>query len=85
VLDWLRRNATPAYFAILVRLLNRDLQNEGPGFDDYSDAELALTPRLARTAVNANEDPRTALLDLDRTLANRTSLDPAGPRPPYQR
>jgi hypothetical protein len=78
VLDRLRRLSTPAYFAILVRLLNRELQAaEAQAFDDYSEAELARTVVLARSALNGYEDPRVALLELDSALVSRTSLDPA--------
>ena len=76
VLDRLRKYFTPAYFAILMRYLDRELQAEAPAFDDYSDAELARTFRLARSALNGHEDPRMALLDLDATLLNQTSVDP---------
>lgn len=77
VLKTLRISYTPAYFAILVRLLDRELKVEAPTFDDYSDAELARTVLLARSALNGYADPRTALLELDSALVNQTSLDPA--------
>jgi hypothetical protein len=77
VLERLRRVFTPAYFAILVRLLDRELQVEAQAFDDYSEAELARTVLLARSALNGYEDPRVALLELDSALVSRTSLDPA--------
>ena len=77
VLQHLRRGYTPAYFAILLRLLDRQLQAEPPAFDDYSDEELAHTVRLARAALNETADPRTALLELDSALENRASAEPA--------
>jgi len=79
VLKQLRIHYTPAYFAILTRLLDRELQVEAPAFDDYSEAELARTVLLARSALNGYQDPRVALLELDSALVNRTSLDPAAP------
>jgi hypothetical protein len=77
VLRILRQSYTPAYFAILMRLLDRELQVEAPAFDDYSEAELARTVLLARSALNGYADPRTALLELDSALVSQTSLDPA--------
>jgi hypothetical protein len=77
VLDRLRRLFTPAYFAILTRLLDRELQVEAPAFDDYSEAELARTVLLARSALNGCADPRIALLELDSALVKQSSLDPA--------
>ena len=77
VLDRLRRSYTPAYFAILTRLLDRQLEAEAPAFDDYSEAELARTVLLARTALNLHENPRAALLELDSALLNQANLDPA--------
>jgi len=77
VLQHLRRGYTPAYFAVLVRLLDRQLQVETPAFDDYSEAELAQTARLARQALTVNEDPRAALLELEGVLVSQTRLDPA--------
>jgi hypothetical protein len=62
---------------ILMRLLDRQLQVEAPAFDDYSEAELARTVLLARSALNGCADPRVALLELDSALVNQTSLDPA--------
>ncbi|HLZ84593.1 MAG TPA: hypothetical protein VKQ54_13590 [Caulobacteraceae bacterium] len=77
VLEMLRRSYTPAYFAILTRLLDRELRVEAPAFDDYSEEELARTVLLARSALNGHADPRTALIELDSALVNRASLDPA--------
>ena len=77
VLQLLRRGYTPAYFAILMRLLDRQLQAEAPALDDYSEAELAQTAYLARRALSLNEDPRTALLELEAVLVNPPALDPA--------
>jgi hypothetical protein len=77
VLELLRRSYTPAYFAILIRLLDRQLQVEAAPFEDYSDAELAQTVRLARAALNVSEIPRIALMELDGALLNRANLDPA--------
>jgi len=50
----LRRSCTPAYFAVLTRMLDRELEVAAPAIDDYADAEIAHTVRLARP-------PRTAL------------------------
>jgi hypothetical protein len=77
VLDRLRRYFTPAYFAILTRLLDRELQTETPALDDYSDAELVRIVQLARAALNNVNDPRTALIELDGALLKQISLDPA--------
>jgi hypothetical protein len=77
VLERLRKYFTPAYFAILMRLLDRELRAEAPAFDDYSEAELARTVLLARSALNGYEDPRVALLELDNALVSQASLDPA--------
>ena len=77
VLTLLRQSYTPAYFAILMRLLDRELQVETPAFDDYSEEELARTVLLARSALNGYADPRTALIELDSALVKRASLDPA--------
>jgi hypothetical protein len=85
VLERLRNVFTPAYFAILARMLDRGLQVEAAAFDDYSDAELARTVLLARSALNGYADPRTALIELDSALVNQTSRDPAGAGPPHQR
>ena len=52
--ELLRRSCTPAYFAVLTRMLDRELEVEAPAIDDFSDAELDHTVRLARP-------PRTAL------------------------
>ena len=77
VLKLLRQSYTPAYFAILMRLLDRALQVEAPSFDDYSEAELARTVLVARSALNGYADPRVALLELDSALVSQSSLDPA--------
>jgi hypothetical protein len=77
VLHRLRSTYTPAYFAILVRLLDRQLQSEPPTLDDYSDPEVARMVLLARSALNGSEDPRIALQELDSALLNQTSVDPA--------
>ena len=77
VLEHLRKDHSPAYFAILTRLLDRELQVEAPAFDDYSEAELARTLLLARSALNGCQDPRVALIELDSALVNQSSLDPA--------
>jgi len=63
VLELLRRSCTPAYFAVLTRMLmlDRELKVETPASDDHSDAELAPTVRLARMALTANPAPRAAL------------------------
>jgi hypothetical protein len=77
VLERLRKYFTPAYFAILVRMLDRELKIEAPTFEDYSEEELARTVLLARSALNGCADPRTALIELDSALVKRASLDPA--------
>ncbi len=76
-LDRLRRNHSPAYFAILTRLLDRELSVEAPAFDDYSEAELARTVQLARSVFNSCADPRAALIELDHVLVSQSSVDPA--------
>ena len=48
-----------------------------PAFDDYSEAELARTVLLARSALNGYADPRTALIELDSALVNQANRDPA--------
>jgi hypothetical protein len=83
VLERLREYFTPAYFAVLTRLLNRELQIEVPSFDDYSQAELARTVLLARSALSGYQDPRVALIELDSALVSQASLDPA--EAPHQR
>ncbi len=77
VLERLRGQYTPAYFAILNRMLDRELKVEAPSFDDYSDAEIATMVREARFALNGSAPPRVALLELEGALLNQTSLDPA--------
>ena len=79
VMKRLREYHAPAYFAILNRLLERELKAEAPSLDDYSEGEIAQTIRLARQVLSSNEDPRTALLELDAVLVNQTSIDPAAP------
>jgi len=85
VLDRLRRSYTPAYFALLLRLLDRQLQAESPAFDEYSDDELAHTVCLARSVLNEAADPRTALIELESALVNRVSAEPAAQGGPYLR
>jgi len=80
VLGRLRLTFTPAYFAILLKLLDSQLQVEPPAFDEYSDDEAAHTVRLARSALNETADPRTALIELDAALLNRASLEPSADR-----
>lgn len=75
VLDRLRRWNAPAYFAILVRLLERQLQVDTPNFADCADAELAGVVGLARAALLSEENPRAALIELDRVL-RQASEDP---------
>jgi hypothetical protein len=77
VLQCLRAYHTPAYFAILTRLLDRELRNETPALDDYDEVELARTVALARSALSLNQNPRVALLELEGVLVGRSSLDPA--------
>ncbi len=77
VLETLRHTYPPAYFAVLNRMLDRELKVEAPSFDDYSDAELATMVREARFALNGSAPPRVALLELEGALLNQTSLDPA--------
>ena len=75
VLNRLRIYHAPAYFAILTRLLDRELQNEVPALDDYDEAELARTVALARSALSLNDNPRLALLELEGVLVGQASLD----------
>ena len=77
VMERLRRVYTPAYFAILLRFLDRQLEVEPPSFDDVSDDEAALTLRLACAALNDTADPRAALLALDSALLSCASPEPA--------
>ena len=71
----------PAYFAILTRLLDRELRNETPAFDDCDDVELARTLALARSALTLDQSPRAALLELEGVLVGQPSLDPESPTP----
>ncbi len=68
VLGRLRRHFTPAYFAILVRLLDRQLQIETAEAEDLSDSEVRDTVNLARRALSLNENHRTALIELEQVL-----------------
>ena len=72
VLELLRRSCTPAYFAVLTRMLDRELEVAAPAIDDFSDAELDHTVRLARP-------PRTALTVFNGE-AGAANADPAPPR-----
>lgn len=76
VLNRLRIYHAPAYFAILTRLLDRELQNEAPALDDYDDIELARTLALARSALTLDQSPRAALLELEGVLVGQSSLEP---------
>jgi hypothetical protein len=79
VLKCLRVHYTPAYFAILTRLLDRELRNETPTLDDRDEAELARTVALARSALTLDQNPRTALPELEGVLVGHASLDPVAP------
>jgi len=68
--ELLRRSCTPAYFAVLTRMLDRELEVEAPAIDDFSDAELDRTVRLARP-------PRTALT----VINGETGAEPRQRRP----
>ena len=68
VLEQLRRYNAPAYFAILVRLLERQLQVDAPNFADCTDSELLGLVGLARTALLSEDNPRAALIELDGVL-----------------
>jgi hypothetical protein len=85
VLASLRRAYTPAYFAVLVRLLDRQLQVDTPNYADCTDAELAGLVRLARTALHSEENPRAALMELEGVLLNRACEDPPVLAAPRQR
>jgi len=74
--ELLRRSCTPAYFAVLTRMLDRELEVEAPAIDDFSDAELDHTVRLARP-------PRTALTVFNGETGGRTT--PTTTRPPAHR
>ncbi len=76
LLNRLRIYHAPAYFAILTRLLDRELRNETPALDDYDDIELARTVALARSALTLDQSPRAALLELEGVLVGQSSLDP---------
>jgi len=76
VLDRMRIYHAPAYFAAMQRLLDRQLEVEVESFDEYSDDEVAHTYRLARSALNETANPRTALIELESALLNRSCLDP---------
>jgi hypothetical protein len=76
LLHRLRIYHAPAYFAILNRLLDRELQNDAPALDDYDEVELARTVALARSALCLNQSPRAALLELEGVLVSQASLDP---------
>jgi hypothetical protein len=76
VLKRLRTYHAPAYFAILTRLLDRELQSDAPALDDYDDIELARTLALARSALTLDRSPRAALLELEGVLVGQSSLDP---------
>ena len=77
LLNRLRIYHAPAYFAILTRLLDRELREETPALDDYDDIELARTLALARSALTLDRSPRAALLELEGVLVSQSSLDPA--------
>jgi hypothetical protein len=68
VLERLRSQFTPAYFAIVTRLLDRQLQVEAPMAEDWSDVDVARTVGLARRALTLNENPRAALVELESAL-----------------
>jgi hypothetical protein len=76
VLKRLRTYHAPAYFAILTRLLDRELQSEAPALEDYDDIELVRTLALARSALTLDQSPRAALLELEGVLVGQSSLDP---------
>ncbi len=71
VLERLRSEFTPAYFAVLTRLLDGQLQVDAPTADERSDAEAARVCRLARRAITLNQDPRTALIELEGALGGQ--------------
>jgi hypothetical protein len=77
LLNRLRIYHAPAYFAILTRLLDRELREEAPALDDYDDVELARTRALARSALTLDQSPRAALLELEGVLVGQSTLDPA--------
>jgi len=71
VLGLLRRSYTPAYFAVLLRLLDRQLQVDTPNYSDLTDTQAAGVVTLARTALASAENHREALLELDGVLLNQ--------------
>jgi hypothetical protein len=77
VLDRLRQYHAPTYFALLLKILDRELEAEAPAFDDYSEPELARMVLVARSTLNGYQDPRTALIELESALVNQTSVDPS--------
>ena len=79
LLKRLRIYHAPAYFAILNRLLDRELKTETPMLDDYDEVELARTVALAHSALSLNQNPRIALLALEGVLVGQSSLDPTAP------
>lgn len=79
VLRRLRVHYTPAYYAILTRLLDRELRDDAPSLDDYDEAELARTVALAHSALTLNHNPCIALMELEGVLVGQASLEPAVP------
>jgi hypothetical protein len=57
VLQRLRTCFTPAYFALLLRLLDRQLQAETASADECVDAELGLMFQRVRAAVDSAPAP----------------------------
>lgn len=69
VLDRLRTNHAPAYFAILTRLLDKQLQVEASQFADYSDAEIARIFSRVRSVINEACNAREGLIELEEALS----------------
>jgi len=77
VMRRLRDHYLTEYFGFMTQILEREPKAEAPALDDYSEAEIVRTIQLARQALSVNENPRTALLELDAVLVKQTSIDPA--------
>ena len=79
VLKRMRTYHLPTYFALLNRLMDKELKIETPTLDDYDDVELARIVALARSALTLDQTPRAALLELEGVLVSQPSLESAVP------
>jgi hypothetical protein len=78
VLDMLRRTYAPAYFAVLTRLLDRQLLLvEPPMADEGPDIEVLQPVGLSQQAPRSEEDRRAAVARLELALGRRAGLVPA--------